>query len=103
GIDHLLDTGCMRSTNSAPTEYNDFMMQTMASPQVLIPTANLAVDVVVFTVRPGPVEQAWQVLLVKRNVTEEESRWGLPGVLVRGEETFDEAARRALLVKAGLD
>src|SRR4051794_2798430 len=79
------------------------MMQTMASPQALIPRANLAVDVVVFTVRPGPVEQAWQVLLVKRNMTEEESRWGLPGVLVREEETFDEAARRALLVKAGLD
>src|SRR4051812_1057539 len=80
-------------------------MQTMsaASTQSLIPTANLAVDVVVFTVRPGPVEQAWQVLLVKRNVTDGESRWGLPGVLVREQETFVEAARRALLTKAGLD
>src|ERR1700746_190453 len=43
----------------------------------LTPTALLAVDVVVFTLRPG--------------------------VVVEAEETFDGAARRALSVKAGLD
>jgi 8-oxo-dGTP diphosphatase len=71
--------------------------------QRLNPTANLAVDVVLFTLRPGVVDEAWQVLLVRRSQPGDEKRWGLPGVLVREDETFDEAARRALLVKAGLD
>ena len=31
----------------------------------LTPTALLAVDVVVFTLRPASVEQSWQVLLVR--------------------------------------
>lgn len=66
-------------------------------------TAALAVDVVVFTLRPAPVEQAWQVLLVPRPDELSPSRRALPGVLAREAETFDEAARRALLVKAGID
>ncbi|HZT08578.1 MAG TPA: NUDIX domain-containing protein [Chloroflexota bacterium] len=90
----------------------------------LTPTALLAVDVVVFTLRPAPVEQSWQVLLVRqsdaghppqprmRHAVElrdvasagsEGVRYALPGVLVEADETFDGAARRALAVKAGLD
>ncbi|HKC64116.1 MAG TPA: NUDIX domain-containing protein, partial [Pyrinomonadaceae bacterium] len=30
-------------------------------------------------------------------------KWSLPGVLVRADESFDSAARRALQTKAGLD
>jgi 8-oxo-dGTP diphosphatase len=69
----------------------------------LMPSASLAVDVVVFTLRPEPVERAWQVLLVPRPDAESPSRRALPGVLVDEGESFDAAARRALLVKAGLD
>ena len=79
--------------------------------QALTPTALLAVDVVVFTLRPTAVEDAWQVLIVPRSDAAREadvpgragSRYALPGVLVDSSETFDAAARRALLVKAGLD
>jgi 8-oxo-dGTP diphosphatase len=76
---------------------------------LLTPTALLAVDVVVFTLRPGPVSEAWQALLVPHSDLDKElrpasvSRYALPGVLVDSSETFDAAARRALLVKAGLD
>jgi 8-oxo-dGTP diphosphatase len=69
----------------------------------LTPTAVLAVDVVVFTLRPGGVERAWQVLLVERTEPSGAVHLALPGVLVEEDETFDGAARRALLVKAGLD
>ena len=68
----------------------------------LTPTALLAVDVVVFTLRTDDVERAWQVLLV-HTPESTEGRLALPGVLVQAEETFDGAARRALLVKSGLD
>ncbi len=81
-----------------------------ANTHALTPTALLAVDVVVFTLRPAAVEDAWQLLLVPQsNATQTEvpgragSRYALPGVLVDPSETFDAAARRALLVKAGLD
>lgn len=81
-----------------------------ANTQALTPTALLAVDVVVFTLRPAAVEDAWQVLLVPQsNAMQTEvpgragSRYAVPGVLVDSSETFDSAARRALLVKAGLD
>ena len=69
----------------------------------LTPTAFLAVDVVVFTLRPGGVERAWQVLLVERTEPSGTVHLALPGVLVEEDETFDGAARRALLLKAGLD
>lgn len=71
--------------------------------QLLTPTALLAVDVVVFTLRPESVERAWQVLLVRRSGLADGEGYALPGVLVEAHETFDEAARRALSVKAGLD
>src|SRR5919108_6274480 len=66
--------------------------------------AVVAVDVVLFTLRPAPrVEDAWQVLLVRRDEPAFAGKWSLPGVLVRADETFDAAARRALHTKAGLD
>lgn len=70
----------------------------------LNPNAVVAVDVVVFTLRPAAaVEDRWQVLLVRRDETAYGNKLSLPGVLVRADETFDAAARRALQTKAGLD
>src|SRR4051812_41575324 len=70
----------------------------------LEPNAVIAVDVVLFTVREAPtIEEAWQVLLVQTSDPAFSGKWALPGVLVRGEETFDAASRRALHMKAGLD
>lgn len=72
--------------------------------QSLQDNAVIAVDVVLFTVREAPsIEEAWQVLLVKLDDPAFHGKWALPGVLVRPNETFDEAARRALLTKPGLD
>jgi 8-oxo-dGTP diphosphatase len=66
--------------------------------------AVVAVDVVVFTLRPAAaIEDRWQVLLVRRDEPAFGNKLALPGVLVRAEETFDAAARRALQTKAGLD
>jgi 8-oxo-dGTP diphosphatase len=68
------------------------------------PNAVVAVDVVVFTLRPAnKIEDRWQVLLVRRDEPAFGNKLSLPGVLVRAEETFDAAARRALQTKAGLD
>ena len=73
-------------------------------PDRLIPNVVAAVDVVLFTVRAtARVDDAWQVLLVQRGDAAFGGHWSLPGVLLRSEETFDEAARRALRSKAGLD
>ena len=70
----------------------------------LDPNAVVAVDVVVFTLRPAPdIEDRWQVLLVRRDEPAFGNKLALPGVLVRGDETFDRAARRAVQTKAGLD
>src|SRR6476659_6166704 len=72
--------------------------------ETLQPNAVIAVDVVLFTVRGvESVDEAWQVLLVKTDDPAFAGKWALPGVLVRGDETFDAAARRALHSKAGLD
>ena len=70
----------------------------------LTPNAVVAVDVVVFTLRPAPaISDRWQVLLVRRDEPAFGNKLSLPGVLVRQAETFDAAARRALQTKAGLD
>jgi 8-oxo-dGTP diphosphatase len=66
--------------------------------------AVVAVDVVVFTLRPAAdIEDRWQVLLVRRDEPAFGNKLALPGVLVRADETFDAAARRALQTKTGLD
>src|SRR3954463_7388410 len=68
------------------------------------PNAVVAVDVVLLTVRTADtIAEAWQVLLVQRDDPAFAGKWALPGVLVRADETFDAAARRALRTKAGLD
>lgn len=70
----------------------------------LEPNAVIAVDMVLFTVREAEcIEDAWQVLLAQRDDAAFAGKWSLPGVLLRGDETFDAAARRALRTKAGLD
>jgi 8-oxo-dGTP diphosphatase len=70
----------------------------------LEPNAVIAVDVVLFTVRPAErIDESWQALLVKLDDPAFSGKWALPGVLVRAEEDFDAAARRALLTKTGLD
>src|SRR5947199_6688643 len=70
----------------------------------LTPNAVVAVDVVVFTLRPAAaIEDRWQVLLVRRDEPAFGNKLSLPGVLVRSDETFDAAARRALHTKTGLD
>ena len=77
---------------------------TSAPQQLLTPNAVVAVDVVVFTLRPAAaIEDRWQVLLVRRDEPAFGNKLSLPGVLVRADETFDAAARRALQTKAGLD
>lgn len=69
----------------------------------LEPNAVVAVDVVLFTVRQAEqIDAAWQVLLVQRDDAAFAGKWALPGVLVRADEPFDAAARRALHTKAGL-
>jgi 8-oxo-dGTP diphosphatase len=66
--------------------------------------AVVAVDIVVFTLRPASkIEDRWQVLLVRRDEPAFGNKLSLPGVLVRAGETFDAAARRAVQTKAGLD
>lgn len=76
----------------------------MPARSALEPNAVIAVDVVVFTVRPAAdLETSWQVLLVRREEPAFAGKWSLPGVVVRADETFDDAARRALRAKAGLD
>jgi 8-oxo-dGTP diphosphatase len=70
----------------------------------LNPNAVIAVDVVLFTVRPAErPEDAWQVLLVQSDDPAFAGKWSLPGVLVHVDDTFDAAARRAVRKKAGLD
>jgi 8-oxo-dGTP diphosphatase len=74
------------------------------SPSPLELNAVVAVDVVLFTVRfEEAIQRGWQVLLVKRDDAAFAGKWSFPGVLVRADETFDSAARRALRTKAGLD
>ncbi|MEO8285900.1 MAG: NUDIX domain-containing protein [Chloroflexota bacterium] len=83
------------------------MLHTQTDPNnvpVLNPNAVIAVDVVLFTVRQSErIEDAWQVLLVQSDDPAFAGKWTLPGVLVHEDETFDQAARRALRKKAGLD
>ena len=79
-------------------------MSAQVVPVKLEANAVVAVDVVLFTVRETErIDDAWQVLLVQRDDAAFAGKWSLPGVLVRAEETFADAARRALRTKAGLD
>lgn len=64
----------------------------------------LAVDIVLFTVREADdPDDGWQVLLVKSSKSIFEGKRALPGVIVGSKERFEEAAKRALRTKTGLD
>ena len=60
---------------------------------------SVAVDVVLLTV----VEDALHTLLVRRGIQPYLGQWALPGGFVRVDESLDEAARRILGAKAGID
>jgi 8-oxo-dGTP diphosphatase len=60
--------------------------------------AVIATDVAIFTVREG----ALQVLLIKMKKEPYRRSWALPGGLIQGTETADQAARRHLGTKAGV-
>jgi len=70
----------------------------------LEPNALVAVDVVLFTIRPASeIEDSWQVLLLRRDDPPFAGKWCLPGVILHPDEDFAAATRRALLTKTGLD
>ncbi len=73
------------------------MLTRSAAPVSLEPNAVVAVDVVLFTLHEvEAIDDVWQVLLVQRDDAAFAGKWSLPGVLVRADETFADAARRAL-------
>jgi ADP-ribose pyrophosphatase YjhB (NUDIX family) len=78
--------------------------QSKAADPPILPNAALAVDVVLFSVRSADeLEEAWQVLLVRSSRAAFQGKLSLPGVIVRPAERFEQAARRALRSKTGLD
>lgn len=78
--------------------------RTGGSLRPLQPNVVVAVDVVLFTVRLDEgVEDSWKVLVVELDDAAFAGRLALPGKLLRADESFDRAARRALATKAGLD
>lgn len=58
----------------------------------------VAVDVAIFTI----IDQALQVLLIKLKKHPYEQAWALPGGLIRGDESLDDAAKRELNERTGL-
>src|SRR5258708_34291262 len=69
----------------------------------LVPNALLAVDVVLFTARQGPLAEALRVLLVRQKDPTGKDSWMVPGVLLGETETFEEAAKRSLAERAGIN
>lgn len=78
--------------------------RTGGSPKPLQPNVVVAIDVVLFTVRLHEgVDDAWKVLVVELEDSAFAGRLALPGSLLRADESFDAAARRALATKSGVD
>lgn len=63
------------------------------------PPFAVTVDLLVFTLSASALE----VLLVKRGAAPHQGRWALPGGFVRERESLEDAARRVLHTKTGLD
>lgn len=61
--------------------------------------AVIATDVAIFTVEEGELK----VLLIKMKKHPYEKAWAIPGGLVRGDESLDDAARRHLSGKTGVE
>src|SRR5205823_561410 len=106
-IINVTNSNCLYS-KSQRVSATAMTRQTQQSPAnnstPLQPNAVLAVDVVVFTVRLAVrMTDAWQVLIVRSSKPAFGGKRALPGVLVRNDETFEQAARRALRTKTGLD
>ena len=100
----MADTLRERAENGVGAGQQEAPGSGQGSPFPPIPlNAAVAVDVVLFTIRDAEdIEDRWQVLLVRLPDAAFGDKWALPGVLVREDELFDAAARRALLSKAGL-
>ena len=60
--------------------------------------AVIATDVVIFTIK----DEALNVLLIKMKKEPFTDRWAVPGGLIKGSESVDEAAKRVLCEKAGV-
>ena len=65
----------------------------------LYPRPSVAVDVVLLTVSG----EGLRTLLVRRTEQPQKDRWAVPGGFVRMDESLDDAARRVLAAKVGLD
>ncbi len=66
----------------------------------MIQSIKVAVDAVVFGYDP---EEGISVLLISRKFEPFQKSWALPGGLVKGEESLEEAVRRELKEESGVD
>lgn len=70
----------------------------MSKPQQPISVAAVAVDVVIFTIKDGHLS----TLLIQAKTSPFPGKWVLPGGLVKPSETIDEAVKRHMSAKVGI-